>query len=127
MCSWRALWSNRTEIPVPERHRTIPNLLNAASMTGLPLLIWGLITSQLWPTVLGMMLIATNCGTSTGWRSSPYDDMVSAHPQLRYRRPDSNEGRFRASARRPHFPASTTKGRSRVETCVLNRSLKTSQ
>ena len=57
-------------IPVPERHRTIPNLLNAASMTGLPLLIWGLI--QLWPTVLGMMLIAGAklAGTSTGWRSS---------------------------------------------------------
>ena len=85
-------WSNRADIGVPERHRTIPNLLNVASMTGLPFLVWGLITSQLWPTVLGMVLIAGAKLWYVDRMAILYDDMVSAHPQLRYRRPDSNEG-----------------------------------
>jgi uncharacterized protein DUF6653 len=36
------VWINRKQIPVPEHHRIVPNLLSGISGLGLPFLIWGL-------------------------------------------------------------------------------------
>lgn len=72
-----------------QRHRTIPNVLNAVSMIGLPFLAWGLFRYQLWPTLLGMVLIT---GTKLWYidrMAVLYDDMVAAQPHLGYRRTHS--------------------------------------
>lgn len=87
------LWSNRKEIPVPERHRTIPNILNIASLTGFPFLIWGLVTFQPWPTVLGMVLITGAKLWYIDRMAVLYDDMVEVRPEFRYRRPAPKDTR----------------------------------
>ncbi len=51
------VWINRKQIPVPEHHRIVPNLLSGVSGLGLPFLIWGLWELGIWPTVLGAVLI----------------------------------------------------------------------
>lgn len=80
-------WSNRKKVPVPERHRKLPNVLNVASLTGFPFLIWGLVTFQPWPTIFGMVLITWAKLWYVDRMSILYDDMVSASPELRYRGP----------------------------------------
>ena len=74
-------------MPVPERHRTVPNVLNIVSLTGFPFLIWGLVSSQPWPTALGVVLIAGAKLWYIDRMAILYEDMVSANPELRYRRP----------------------------------------
>lgn len=81
------LWSKRKQMPVPERHRTVPNVLNIVSLTGFPFLIWGLVSSQPWPTALGVVLIAGAKLWYIDRMAILYEDMVSANPELRYRRP----------------------------------------
>lgn len=82
------LWSNRREVSVPERHQCIPNILNIASLTGFPFLIWGLAAYEIWPTVLGMTLITGAKLWYIDRMAILYEDMVNAQPELRYHRPD---------------------------------------
>lgn len=80
-------WTNRHQLPVPERHRLIPHILNIASLLGFPLLAWGLIALQIWPTVLGIFLIT---GAKLWYLDRMvvlYEDMVSTDPQLAYQCP----------------------------------------
>lgn len=84
------LWSMRKQAPVPERHQVIPNLLNIASLAGLPFLIWGLAALQLWPTVLGMVLIIGSKLWYVDRMAILYEDMVEENPDLRYRRPEQS-------------------------------------
>ena len=51
------VWINRKQIPVPEHHRLVPNLLSGISGLGLLFLIWGLWRLNIWPTALGAVLI----------------------------------------------------------------------
>jgi hypothetical protein len=51
------VWINRKQIPVPKHHRLVPNLLSGISGLGLLFLIWGLWRLDIWPTVLGAILI----------------------------------------------------------------------
>lgn len=78
------LWVNREEAPVPARHRTVPTVLNFASLAGVPLLVWGLASLQLWPTLLGTAISAGAKLWYIDRMAILYDDMVGASPQLRY-------------------------------------------
>lgn len=51
------IWLNRDKIPVPKHHQKVPNILNAISALGLPFLILGLVKLQIYPTVMGVILI----------------------------------------------------------------------
>jgi hypothetical protein len=51
------VWLNRRQVPVPERHRWMPHLLNLVSTLGLPLLIYGLVALAIWPTLCGALLV----------------------------------------------------------------------
>lgn len=84
------LWANRRAVPVPERHRVVPNILNIASLTGVPFLIWGLVTFGVWSTLLGTVLIAGAKLWYIDRMAILYDDMVSTKPELRYRGPGPN-------------------------------------
>lgn len=51
------IWLNRDKIPVPEQHKSAPNLLNALSALGLPFVFWGVYTLGIWPTLMGITLV----------------------------------------------------------------------
>lgn len=51
------LWLNRDLVPVPVHHRRVPHILSAISGIGMLLVIWGVFALEIWPTVLGAMLI----------------------------------------------------------------------
>ena len=53
------VWLNRTQVPVPTRHQVAPNLLSGLSGLGLSFLIWGLWELNVWPTVIGTVLVYT--------------------------------------------------------------------
>ena len=51
------VWLNRNEIPIPEHHRRIPHLINVGSVIGMVFLIWGLITLDVWMTLLATVIV----------------------------------------------------------------------
>ena len=51
------VWLNRRNIPVPEHHRIMPNILSGVSVIGLPFLIWGLWQLKIWPLLVGLILM----------------------------------------------------------------------
>ena len=102
-------WTNRHQQPVPDRHRLIPHILNIASLLGFPLLTVGLITLQIWPTAMGILLITGAKLWYLDRMVMLYEDMVSTSPQLAYR-PSSQLGRsafkppLRVNVYRPYAP-----------------------
>lgn len=53
------IWLNRDVVPVPERHRTVPNILSGVSGIGMLFVFWGVFTFDAWPTLFGMALVYT--------------------------------------------------------------------
>ena len=51
------VWKNRKNVPVPEHHYYIPNILSVIGALGAIPFIWGLIWLEIWPTVLGGVVI----------------------------------------------------------------------
>ncbi len=62
------VWLNRDVVPVPERHRVVPHLLNGVTAVGTVFVVWGLVTLAVWPTLLGSVLIY--CGKLVVSRSN---------------------------------------------------------
>ena len=79
-------WSRRHRLPVPARHRVMPNVLNIASLGGVPFLAWGLAALDIWPTLLGLFLITGSKLWYIDRMAILYEDMVFEHPDMRYRR-----------------------------------------
>lgn len=50
------VWINRDEVPVPERHRSMPHVLNGLSAAGTLVAVWGLWALHAWATVSGILL-----------------------------------------------------------------------
>jgi hypothetical protein len=77
------VWLNRDRVPVPEHHRTVPHLLSVAGGMGAVLLIWGVATTTLSPTVVGILIVFA----SKLWFLSRmvwlYADMKHATPEYR--------------------------------------------
>lgn len=51
------VWLNRDCISVPQHHQRVPSILNLVSVLGLPFLILGLVNLELYPTLIGVILI----------------------------------------------------------------------
>lgn len=51
------IWMNRKEAPIPERHRTAPNVLSAIAAAGAALTIWGVVVLDPCATMLGASLV----------------------------------------------------------------------
>ncbi|MBE9190791.1 hypothetical protein IQ230_10570 [Gloeocapsopsis crepidinum LEGE 06123] len=51
------VWLNRDKIPVPEHHRRIPSILSIVSTTGMLFVIYGLVTFNIWSTLLGTVVV----------------------------------------------------------------------
>ena len=50
------VWLNRDNIPVPEYHRKVPNILNIVSGIGFLFVIWGIYRLEIWPLLFGSAL-----------------------------------------------------------------------
>lgn len=77
--------AQRDAIPVPDQHRAVPHLLNAASGAGAALVVWGVAGLAIWPTALGAALVIGGklwCVDRMAWL---YADLTAAYPDLRYR------------------------------------------
>ena len=48
------IWLNRDVGPVPEHHRTVPNILSIISGAGMLFVLFGVLMFDLWTTVFGM-------------------------------------------------------------------------
>ncbi len=51
------IWLNRDAVPVPARHRTVPNILSVISGVGMLFVLWGLLVFDLWPILFGIALV----------------------------------------------------------------------
>ncbi len=51
------VWLNRDNIPVPERHKKVPNILSAIGALGLPFVAWGVYMLEIWPVLVGITLV----------------------------------------------------------------------
>ena len=62
------VWLNRDDVPVPQRHRIVPHVLNCVTAIGTVFVVWGLVALTVWPTLLGSCSsTAANFGSSTAW------------------------------------------------------------
>ena len=51
------VWLNRDSIPVPKHHQRVPNILSIISALGIPFLILGLVNLEIYPTLMGVILV----------------------------------------------------------------------
>ena len=51
------VWLNRDEVPVPEYHRTVPNILSGISAVGAVFVVWGVVALEVWLTVFGAVTV----------------------------------------------------------------------
>ncbi|MDA2928944.1 hypothetical protein MYX84_03180, partial [Acidobacteria bacterium AH-259-O06] len=77
------VWLNRDRIPIPPHHRIVPNILSGVAGIGALLVIWGVVDLDIWPTLLGSVLIY--CGKlwfldRMVWL---YQDMMSNNEEYR--------------------------------------------
>lgn len=77
------VWLNRDIVPVPEHHRTVPNILSVVAGIGMLFVLFGVLVFDPWPTVFGMALVY--CGKlwfldRMVWL---WEDMKDANPEYR--------------------------------------------
>ena len=48
---------NRKELPIPQHHLKAIVVLRCITASGIPFFIWGLYELQIWPTILGVVLV----------------------------------------------------------------------
>jgi hypothetical protein len=77
------VWLNRHDVPVPEHHRVLPNVLNAVSSAGTIFLVWGLIKRSVWSTLLGFAVIYLSKLWFIDRMVWLYDEMKEQVPEYR--------------------------------------------
>lgn len=77
------VWLNRSEIPIPEHHRRVPNILSAVSVAGALVLMWGLVQLEIWPALLGLTIVALGKLWFVDRMVWLFEDMKDSHPSYR--------------------------------------------
>lgn len=80
------MWSKRDHHPVPDRHRTVPHVLNFVAFTGLPFVVWGVIALDVWPAIFGLALIIGAKLWYIDRIAQLCDDVTRERPDLRFDR-----------------------------------------
>lgn len=75
------VWMNRRRVPVPVPHRLAPKLLSVVSGLGVPFLGWGLVRLEIWPLVLGTVLVYVGKVWFLDRMVWLYEDMKEATPE----------------------------------------------
>jgi len=75
------VWLNRKNVPVPEHHRTFPNILSVVGGVGTLFLVWGVILLDLWPTIFGIVVAILSKYWFLDRMVWLYEDMKDADPE----------------------------------------------
>jgi hypothetical protein len=75
------VWLNRNKVPVPEHHLMMPKILSGVSGIALPFIIWGFWQLELWPTLVGCILVYAGKLWFIDRMVWLYEDMKNADPQ----------------------------------------------
>ncbi|MBA4030473.1 MAG: hypothetical protein C0478_06220 [Planctomyces sp.] len=75
------VWINRGQIPIPPHQQFAAQLLAGIAAVGLPFLVWGLVTLEVWPTALGAVI-------AIGAKLWFCDRMVWLYDEMSPRHPD---------------------------------------
>ena len=51
------VWLNRKEVPVPQRHARMADILSMIASVGIIPYIWGMAVLDLWMTVAGLIVV----------------------------------------------------------------------
>ena len=71
-------WADRKDVPVPERHRVAPIVLTAINTLGLPFIVWGLVSLDVWITLFGLAVHMAGKNWFLDRMALLYDHMVAA-------------------------------------------------
>jgi hypothetical protein len=77
------VWLNRDVVPVPEHHRTVPNVLSVVSGIGMLFVFWGVFIFDAWLTVMGMALVYSGKLWYLDRMVWLWEDMKDADPEYR--------------------------------------------
>lgn len=77
------VWLNRDRIPVPQHHQRVPTILNLISAFGIPFLVLGLVDLEIYPTLIGVILINLGKLWFVDRMVWLYEDMKDNHPEYR--------------------------------------------
>ncbi len=77
------VWLNRKEVPVPQYHRILPNILSIAASIAMVLCIYGVVRLQVWPTIFGIALTYMAKSWFLDRMVWLYEDMKETHPEYR--------------------------------------------
>ena len=77
------VWLNREEVPVPEHHQSVFNVLNIISGVGVLMCAWGLITLSVWATAFGTFAVLISKSWFLDRMVWLYDEMKDADPTYR--------------------------------------------
>lgn len=77
------VWLNRDQIPVPQHHQRVPNLLNAIAAIGGILVIWGLVVLSIWEVVFGYTLVTLGKLWYLDRMVWLYEEMKDVNPEYR--------------------------------------------
>ena len=75
------VWLNRKKIPVPTRHKILPNILSGVSSIGLPFIIWGVWQLNIWPTIVGCIFVYAGKLWFLDRMVWIYEDMKGTNPE----------------------------------------------
>jgi len=77
------VWLNRKEIPIPEHHHPVINILNTISTAGTLICVWGLIKLSVWVTIFGVVLVVLGKSWFLDRMVWLYDEIRNADPNYR--------------------------------------------
>lgn len=77
------VWMNRKNVPVPKRHRYVPNMLSLAAGIGGAFFVWGLIVLDVWPAVFGGAMTVISKLWFADRMVWLYEDMKDATPEYK--------------------------------------------
>ncbi len=75
------LWLDRKQVPVPEHHRTLPNILSLVASVGMILCIYGVARLHVWATAFGVALTYMAKSWFLDRMVWLYEDMKETHPR----------------------------------------------
>jgi len=77
------VWLKRKEIPIPQHYLRPIVVLNIVTASGVPFFVWGLYALEIWPTILGTMLIYVGKMWFLDRMAWLYEDMKDATPKYK--------------------------------------------
>ena len=77
------VWLDRKKIPIPKHHDPVIILTNTISTIGFLICIWGSISLNIWPTLLGLSWVILGKTWFLDRMVWLYEEMKEKHPQYR--------------------------------------------